>query len=91
MRMLTFAMVLRRMSALPKVLLLISRLGGTVTYVAAADRRANIVVQAPSASAHRFAPQIRRIVDVIELTELRVTQRAGGGAPAEDSRPKQAV
>jgi len=74
MKVLTFAMVLGRMSALPKVLLLISRLGGTVSYVSAAEGRANVVVAAPSAAAHRFAPQLRRIVDVIELTELRVVE-----------------
>ncbi len=74
MRMMTFAIVLRRMAALPKVLMLIARLGGTVTYVSAADGRANIVVQAPEAAAHRFAPQLNRIVDVLELTELRLNQ-----------------
>jgi hypothetical protein len=82
MKMLTFAMVLRRMSALPKVLMLISRLGGTVTYVSAADGRANIVLQAPEAAAHRFAPQLRRIIDVIELSELRVVNARNEDATA---------
>ncbi len=77
MKILTFAMVLRRMAALPKVLLLIARLGGTVSYVSAADGRANIVVQAPGTAAHRFAPQLRRIIDVVELTELRMVGAAG--------------
>lgn len=83
MQILTFAMKLRRMSALPKVLMLCDRLGGTVTYISAADGRANIVVAAPRERAHRFAPQLRRIVDVLELSELHMvgvsaTPRAAG-------------
>ncbi len=70
MKILTFALVLRRMTALTKVLLHCQRLGGTVTYVSAADGRANIVLSAPRRATHRFAPQLRRIVDVLELTEL---------------------
>ena len=85
MDILTFALVLRQMSALPKVLLLCQRLGGTITYVSAADGRANIVLSAPQRCSHRFAPQLRRIVDVVELTELHTigvegeakTERAG--------------
>lgn len=76
MKILNFALVLRRMAVLPKVLLLIARLGGTVHYLSAADGRANVVVHAPSASAHRFAPQLRRLMDVVELTELRMTPEA---------------
>jgi hypothetical protein len=72
MKLLTFAMVLRRMSALPRVLLLIARLGGEVTYVSAADGRANVVVKAPKRAAHRFAPQLRRIVDMLDLAELHL-------------------
>ena len=71
MKILTFALVLRRMSALTNVFMLCQRLGGTVTYISAADGRANIVVSAPRRSAHRFAPQLRRIMDVLELIELR--------------------
>ncbi len=70
MKILTFAMVLRRMTALTKVLLHCERLRGKVTFVSAADGRANIVVWAPNHAAHRFAPQLRRIMDVLELTEL---------------------
>ena len=70
MQILTFAMILRRMSALPKVLMLCHRLGGTVTYVSAAEGRANMALTAPRDRTHRFAPQLRRIVDVMELTEL---------------------
>jgi hypothetical protein len=75
MEVLTFAVVLRRMCALPKLLLLIARLGGAVRYVSAADGRATLVVGAPQAAAHRFAPQLRRIVDVVELQELRMVGR----------------
>jgi hypothetical protein len=85
MKVLTFAIVLRRMSTLPKVLLLTARLGGSVTYVSAADGRANIVVRAPEATTHRFAPQLRRIVDVMELKELRMV----GGANEEGSTVNQ--
>jgi len=85
MKVLTFAIVLRRMSALPKALLLIARLGGTVTYVSAADGRANIAVRAPQSTAHRFAPQLRRIVDVMELRELRMVR----AADLEEPRPAQ--
>lgn len=70
MEILTFALHFRHMSILPKVLIHCQRLGGTVTYISAADGRANIVLSAPSECAHRFAPQLRRIVDVIDLTEL---------------------
>ena len=72
MKLLTFSIVLRRMSALPKLLQLIARLGGTLTYVSAVDGRANLVVQSPQSAAHRFAPQLRKIVDVMELQELRM-------------------
>ena len=70
MEILTFAMNLRRMSALPKVLMLCQRLGATVTYISAADGRANMVLSAPSAAAHRFAPQLRRLIEVTDLREL---------------------
>lgn len=73
MRVLTFAIELRRMSVLPKILLLIARLGGNVTYLAAVNGRVNVVLQTPESAAHRFAPQIRRVVDVIALTELRMS------------------
>jgi len=74
MKILNFALQLRRMTALPRILLLIHRLGGTVTYVSAAECRANIVVHAPAGAAHRFAPQLRKLFDVLELTELRMAR-----------------
>ncbi|MCP4246302.1 MAG: hypothetical protein GY778_04560 [bacterium] len=86
MKVLTFALVLRRMSALPKALLLVNRLGGSVTYLSAADGRANVVVRAPRSAAHRFAPQLRRIVDVMELRELRMVGAAEQDAPGPADR-----
>ena len=71
MKILTFGIVLRRMSALTKMLMIVARLGGKVTYISAADCRITLVVLAPASAAHRFAPQLRRIVDVLELVELR--------------------
>lgn len=79
MKILTFALMMRRMGALPRILLLIARLGGNVTYLSAADGRATLVVTAPANVAHRFAPQLRRLIDVTELTELRIV----GATPAE--------
>lgn len=86
MEILTFALHLRQMSILPKILMLCQRLGGTVTYVSAADGRANIVVAAPQAAAHRFAPQIRRLIDVLELTELHAVGLTEQG---KESAPRQ--
>ena len=92
MTILTFALVLRRMAALPKLLLLMARLGGQVTYVSAADGRANLVVRAPAEAAHRFAPQLRRIVDVLDVHELHVVARRRGAnpVPAEARRRRLA-
>lgn len=78
MKILNFALQLRRMTALPRILLLIHRLGGTVTYVSAAEGRANIVVHAPAGAAHRFASQVRKLFDVLELTELRMARPHSG-------------
>jgi hypothetical protein len=91
MTIMTFALVLRRMSALTKVLMLMARLGGQVTYVAAADGRTNIVVRAPQHSAHRFAPQLRRIIDVLDVNELHmVAAQRGEKVQAKGRRRKMA-
>ncbi|MCP4594189.1 MAG: hypothetical protein GY842_25960 [bacterium] len=89
MEVLTFAVVLRRMSALSRVLLLIARLGGVVRYVSAADGRATVVVGAPQASAHRFAPQMRKIVDVVELQELRMVGRVATAGTSGSGRQRR--
>ncbi|MEE9296892.1 MAG: hypothetical protein V3W34_18255 [Phycisphaerae bacterium] len=89
MKILTFALILRRMTALTKVLLHCERLGGTVTFVSAAEGRANVVVRAPNYAAHRFAPQLRRIVDVLELTELHAISGRGSTKIREAGRLRQ--
>ena len=71
MTILTFSAVIRRSTALTRILTLVARLGGDVTYLSAVERRATLVVRAPRRAAHRFAPQLRKIIDVIELIELR--------------------
>jgi hypothetical protein len=76
MTILTLGMKLRRMASLTKVLMLCQRLGAEVTYLSAADGSANLVLAAPVGAAHRFAPQLRRIVDVVELTELHSAAQA---------------
>ncbi|GJM25221.1 MAG: hypothetical protein DHS20C16_16360 [Phycisphaerae bacterium] len=86
MEILTFALHLHRMSILPKILMLCQRLGGEVTYVSAADGRANIVVATPKAAAHRYAPQIRRLIDVLELTELHAVGLADADAQSTPER-----
>lgn len=91
MKILNFALQLRRMTALPRVLLLIHRLGGTVTYVSAAECRANIVVHAPAGAAHRFAPQVRKLFDVLELNELRMMRPQAGERNEEVRAAARAV
>lgn len=68
---LTFSMELRRSEALIKVLMVARRLGGMVPFVSAADKRVTLVVNAPAERSHRFAPQLRKIVDVSELLVLK--------------------
>ena len=87
MKILTFGIVLRRMSALTKMLMVVARLGGRVTYLSAADLRTTLVVVAPASSADRFAPQLRRIVDVLELIELRTAEENNEA----EASPKKSV
>lgn len=47
------------------------RIGGEIPFVSAADNRVTLVVNAPHEKAHRFAPQLRKIVDVVELVVLK--------------------
>ena len=69
MKLLSFTLTLRRMQALPRLLLLVARLGGQVTYISAADRQVTLALLAPEAAAHRFAPQLNRLMDITELTQ----------------------
>ena len=68
---LTFAMELRRSEALIKVLMVAKRLGGRIPFVSAADNQVTLVINAPTDRSHRFAPQLRRIVDVSKLLVLK--------------------
>ena len=74
MKVLTYALILKRMSMLPKVLMLVARLGGTVHFVSATQGKVTLTLVAPESISHRFAPQLRRIVDVIELAECHAEQ-----------------
>jgi hypothetical protein len=58
------------MSVLPRMLMLIGRLGGTVTYICAADGRVELAIDAPGHVAHRFGPQLDRIVEVTMIRQL---------------------
>lgn len=79
-KILTFSVVMRHSQALTKILMLVSRLGGKLTYLSAVDKRATLVIEVALGAAHRFAPQIRRILDVSELVELRHSEGARGVA-----------
>jgi len=81
MKTLRFDIHLRRMEVLPRILLLITRLGGTVQAVRAADGRVDLTIETPDEIAHRFGPQIGRIVEVTEIHPLDVA----AGAPAGDA------
>ena len=57
MERLTFNIELRRMNALPRILMLVARLGGAVRSVHAESHMMDLSVDAPIESAHRFGPQ----------------------------------
>jgi len=57
------------MTALARLLLLTTRLGGEIRSVNAVDGKLELVIDAPEHAAHRFGPQLERIVDVISLQE----------------------
>ncbi len=92
-RILTFSVVMRRNQALTRMLMLVERLGGKLTYLSAVDKRATLVIEASSAIAHRFGPQIRRMLDVTELIELRRCGEAGTAVNEDspDGRTARAV
>jgi hypothetical protein len=69
MERLTFNIELRRMNALSRILMLVARLGGVVRSVHAESHMMGLSVDAPIESAHRFGPQLRRVIDVLEVTE----------------------
>ena len=69
MKTLHFDIQLRRMSVLPRLLLLTARLGGEVRSINAVDGKLELTIDAPDQAAHRFAPQLDRIVDVISVQQ----------------------
>jgi hypothetical protein len=70
--------------------MLCQRLGGTVTYLSAADGQANLVLLTPRDRSHRFAPQLRRLVDVTTVTELHVLGVTPAQAPRRDRKLRTA-
>ena len=67
---LTFAIRLRRMDKLPKLILMVMRLGGDLLFISAADCRITLSIKAHSKNAHMFEPQLARIVDVLDIIKL---------------------
>lgn len=70
MERLTFSLELRRMTVLPRILMLVARLGGVVKAVRAESHVMSLSIDAPIESAHRFAPQLRRVIEVLSVTEV---------------------
>ena len=66
-------LTLRTMIVLPRVLMLLNRLGVTLMSVSSAANQAHLAVQANPAMAHRVAPQLRKLVDVVSVHEDRPT------------------
>lgn len=67
---LRFDIHLRRMTVLPRLLLLITRLGGELRAIHARDGRIDLTIEAADEVAHRFGPQLARIVEVTALTDV---------------------
>ena len=67
---LRFDIELRRITVLPRVLMLASRLGAVVRAVHADGQRVDLTVEAPDEIAHRLGPQLGRIIEVVEITEV---------------------
>ncbi len=70
MKRLTFNLELRRMTVLPRILMLVARLGGVVRTVQAEDHSVALSIDTPLECAHRFAPQLQRIIEVLSVTEV---------------------
>lgn len=67
---LRFDIRLRRMTVLPRLLLLITRLGGNLRAIHAVDGRIDLTLEAPDPVAHRFGPQLGRIIEVTAITDV---------------------
>lgn len=72
MTILRFDIRLRRLTVLPRLLLLVIRLGGQVRAVHAAGGRVDLTIDAPPDVAHRFRPQLDRIVEVVAITDVEL-------------------
>ena len=69
---LRFDIQVRRMTVLPRLLLLVIRLGGQVRAMHAADGRLDLAIDAADDVAHRLGPQIRRIVEVTAIEPVNL-------------------
>lgn len=69
---LRFDIQLRRMTSLPRLLLLVIRLGGEVRAIHAANGRLDLTIDADDDVAHRMGPQIGRIVDVTAIEAVNL-------------------
>lgn len=77
MERLTFDIELRRMTVLPRILMLVARLGGVVRVIHAESHAMSLTIDAPIESAHRFGPQLRRVIEVLDVTEVSNDAPAG--------------
>jgi hypothetical protein len=68
---LAFELLVRRLDVLPRLLLMVARLGGEVEHLEAHDGRITLRINAPEITAHRFGPQFQRVVDVLAVTDLQ--------------------
>jgi hypothetical protein len=71
---LAFELLVRRLDVLPRLLLLVARLGGEVESLEAHDSRVMIRINAPEMTAHRFGPQFKRVVDVLAVNDLQIPE-----------------
>ncbi len=71
---LAFELLVRRLDVLPRVLLMVARLGGEVEHLEAHDGRITLRLNAPELTAHRFGPQFKRVVDVLAVKDLQSPQ-----------------
>ena len=67
---LTFAIRLRRMDRLAKIILTVMRLGGETLFISAADCRITLSIKVNRQREHMFEPQLAKIVDVLEIYKL---------------------
>jgi hypothetical protein len=71
---LAFSIELQTMSGLTSVLTHAARLGGQVTFLHAHAGQVQLRLLAPPQCAHRFGPQLEKIVEVIAVRELAAVE-----------------